>query len=139
MPRELLRSFSPTQQIGSCHHDQHPDNGSKRLLPADARSSPQAQGISEQGDEEEEQTCADHYSSEQWTTHDCLLRLLLHHLIRPEQERLGDREAERGLQAYLYPPVADIAVSRGDYCLGGTRVDCQDTNCTPSPRLAHRL
>jgi hypothetical protein len=27
----------------------------------------------------------------------------------------------------------------GDYCFGGTRVDCQDTNCTPWPRLAHTL
>src|SRR5437899_10501647 len=25
------------------------------------------------------------------------------------------------------------------HCLVGTRVDCQDTNCTPWPRLAHRL
>jgi len=25
------------------------------------------------------------------------------------------------------------------HCLAGTRVDCQDTNCMPWPRLAHRL
>src|SRR5205823_10469313 len=31
-----------------------------------------------------------------------------------------------------------VAYTR-DYCFGGTRVDCQDTNCTPWPRLAHTL
>src|SRR5262245_29891949 len=44
-----------------------------------------------------------------------------------------------------WPQLVDRPVSRrgvaytGDYCFGGTRVDCQDTNCTPWPRLAHTL
>ena len=70
----LRRRLHPPPQIDSCQYHHGADDDPKDLDPAEARRSPQAQGISEQCDENEECTYDDHDPGEHWTAHGGLLR-----------------------------------------------------------------
>jgi hypothetical protein len=67
---------------------------------------------------------------------DCTGARLFDHLIRPQQQDCVLRGPTRLQRASV---LRGIGPPPRDYCLGGTRVDCQETNCKLWPRLAHTL